>query len=42
MLKLGLVGAHLLARPQDPQRCEQREAQASVLRGVVDMLMQTG
>lgn len=42
MLKLGLVGAHLLARPQDPQRCEQREAQASVLRGVVDMLLQTG
>lgn len=30
-----LVGAHLLAFPDDPNRCVQREAQASVLQGIV-------
>jgi len=41
-VKLAMVGVHLLARPTDPQRCAEREAQATVLRGVVDGFVEEG
>lgn len=40
--RLAMVGAHLVAFPTDPSRCVQREAQASVLRGLVDEALQNG
>lgn len=41
-MKIAMVGAHLLAYPDDPQRCTEREAQATVLREVVDDYMKDG
>ena len=34
-LNVAFISAHLLAIPDDPYRCSQREAQASVLQGVI-------
>jgi exonuclease III len=44
-LKLGdkdiaLVGAHFLAMPTDPDRCAKREAQAAIIRNIVDAYME--
>jgi len=41
-VKIAMVGVHLLARPTDPQRCAEREAQATVLRGMVDGFVKEG
>lgn len=40
--RLSVVGAHLVARPSDPSRCAQREAQSVVLQGVVAQLLRDG
>jgi hypothetical protein len=40
--KVAVVGAHLVANPNDPQRCASREAQAVVLRGLIDELRGEG
>jgi len=41
-LRLAMIGAHLVAFPVDPSRCAQREAQATVLRGLVDQVLSDG
>jgi hypothetical protein len=40
--KIALVGAHLLAFPTDSTRCSEREAQATVLRGIIDQYLDAG
>lgn len=34
-IQVAMISAHLIAIPTDPSRCAQREAQATILRGVV-------
>ena len=34
-MSVAFISAHLLAIPDDPSRCSQREAQASILQGVI-------
>lgn len=41
-VNVAIVGAHLLAYPTDPTRCAEREAQAAVLRTVVDAYQADG
>ncbi len=41
-MKIALLGIHLLARPTEPDRCAEREAQATVLRGLVDSFVAEG
>lgn len=39
-LPVALISAHLIAIPTDPARCAQREAQATILRKVVDAYLE--
>lgn len=39
-MPVALISAHLIAIPTDPARCAQREAQATILRKVVDMYLE--
>jgi len=41
-IQIALIGAHLLAQPYDPERCVKREAQASVLRSVLESYLAKG
>lgn len=41
-LQFALIGAHLLAKPTDVERCAKREAQATVLRQTVDDFIKQG
>jgi hypothetical protein len=41
-MRIAMIGAHLLAYPDDPGRCVQREAQATVLRHVIEDYMADG
>ena len=34
-MKIAFIGAHLIAFPTDPQRCAEREAQATILQSVI-------
>lgn len=41
-IRVAMISAHLIAIPTDPSRCAQREAQATILSGVVSGFLEKG
>lgn len=41
-IRVAMISAHLIAIPTDPSRCAQREAQATILQGVISGFLEKG